>query len=78
MADRLVGRAAASESLRMVKEDMIKATLSKLQDQEDTEGSTHHQDLLKRGVMKGSVRQLKLGANNRVVHNQWSCVHFVL
>lgn len=48
MTDHLV--APASNNLNVVKEDIIKASLSKLQDQEGTdfEGSTNHKCMLKR------------------------------
>lgn len=54
MTDHLV--APASNNLNVVKEDIIKASLSKLQDQEGTdfEGSTNHKCMLKRGVIKGT------------------------
>lgn len=70
MADRLAGRAVANNNLGIDKEDIIRAIPPKLRGQEDAdfEGRTHHQRLLKRGVMKCSGRQLKLGGKDRAVH----------
>lgn len=54
MADHLVGRAAANDRFSIDKKAIIKAILSKLKGQEDTdiEGRMHHQRLLEREMMK--------------------------
>lgn len=55
----------------MDKKDIIKAILSTLQDQEDTdcEGSTHDQCLHKKAVMESSDSKPKMAVRDIVVDN---------